>query len=279
MSNLALQVKDDIVAKIKNDQLVLPTLPEIALQVQEIAEDAATTIPQLTKIIAQDPAMTARIIKVTNSPLIRTSSPVTDLNTAISRLGIDFTSNLCVGLAMEQMFQATHDIIDKRMRSCWSRAMEVAATCQVLARHYTRLQPDQALLAGLIHQIGMLPILSYAEDNADLLHDSISLDLVLEKLHPSLGSYILRSWDFQPDLALVPKEYLNLKHTADSADYTDLVQVATLQSYAGSDHPLGKVNRTELGSFQRLGLAADEEVTQLEALSEEMEATQNALGM
>ena len=86
MSNLALQVKDDIVAKIKNDQLVLPTLPEIALQVQEIAEDAATTIPQLTKIIAQDPAMTARIIKVTNSPLIRTSSPVTDLNTAISRL-------------------------------------------------------------------------------------------------------------------------------------------------------------------------------------------------
>ena len=279
MSNLALQVKDDIVAKIKNDQLVLPTLPEIALQVQEIAEDAATTIPQLTKIIAQDPAMTARIIKVTNSPLIRTSSPVTDLHTAISRLGIDFTSNLCVGLAMEQMFQATHDIIDKRMRSCWSRAMEVAATCQVLARHYTRLQPDQALLAGLIHQIGMLPILSYAEDNADLLHDSISLDLVLEKLHPSLGSYILRSWDFQPDLALVPKEYLNLKHTADSADYTDLVQVATLQSYAGSDHPLGKVNRTELGSFQRLGLAADEEVTQLEALSEEMEATQNALGM
>ena len=127
MSNLALQVKDDIVAKIKNDQLVLPTLPEIALQVQEIAEDAATTIPQLTKIIAQDPAMTARIIKVTNSPLIRTSSPVTDLNTAISRLGIDFTSNLCVGLAMEQMFQATHDIIDKRMRSCWSSCLRKKA--------------------------------------------------------------------------------------------------------------------------------------------------------
>ena len=277
MSNLALQVKDDIVAQIKNDQLVLPTLPEIALRVREIAEDASTTIPQLTAMIAQDPALTARIIKVTNCPLIRTSAPVTDLGTAISRLGIDFTSNLCIGLAMEQMFQATHDIIDKRMRQCWSRAMEVAATSQVLARHYTKLQPDQALLAGLVHQIGMLPILSYAEDHEDLLHDSLSLDLVLEKLHPTLGSYILRSWDFQPDLVMVPKEYLNLQHAAESADYVDLVQVATLQSYAGTDHPLGRVDRTGLGSFQRLGLDADEEATQLEALADEMDATHSAL--
>jgi len=277
MTNLALQVKDEIVAQIKNDELILPTLPEIALKVREIAEDANTTIQQLTQMIVQDPALTARIIKVTNSPLIRTSSPVTDLGTAIARLGIDFTSNLCVGLAMEQMFQATHDIIDKRMRECWSKAMEVASTCQVLARHYTKLKPDQALLAGLVHQIGMLPILAYAEDHEDLLHDSMSLDLVLEKLHPTLGSYILHNWDFLPELVMVPKEYLNLQHEADAPDYVDLVQVATLQSYVGSNHPLGKVDRSSLGSFQRLGLDADEEVTQLEALAEEMGATHSAL--
>ncbi|MAY15507.1 MAG: histidine kinase, partial [Oceanospirillaceae bacterium] len=156
MSNLAQQVKDDIVAQIKKDELVLPTLPEIALRVREVAEDANATIPQLSQIIAQDPALSARIIKVTNSPLIRANSPliranspVTDLGTAISRLGIDFTSNLAIGLAMEQMFQATHDIIDKRMRECWARAMEIASSAQVLARHFTKLQPDQAMLAGL----------------------------------------------------------------------------------------------------------------------------------
>lgn len=277
MTNLAVQVKNDIVAQIKNDELVLPTLPEIALRVREVAEDTNTTIPQLTQMISQDPALTARIIKVTNSPLIRTSSPVMDLGTAISRLGIDFTSNLCIGLAMEQMFQATHDIIDKRMRACWSRAMEIAASAQVLARHFTKLQPDQALLAGLVHQIGMLPILAYAENHEDLLQDSLSLDLVIEKLHPSLGSYILRSWEFMPQLVTVPKEYLNLNHSTDQADYVDLVQVATLQSYAGSDHPLGKVRRSELGSFRRLGLDADDEVTQWEELSEEVSATESAL--
>lgn len=277
MTNLALQVKDDIVAKIKNDELILPTLPEIALRVREVAEDVNSTIPDLTQIIAQDPALTARIIKVTNSPLIRTSSPVTDLATAISRLGINFTSNLAMGLAMEQMFQATHDIIDKRMRECWSHSMEIAASAQVLARHFTKLQPDQAMLAGLIHQIGILPILTYAEEHEDLMRDSLSLNLVIDKLHPALGSYILKSWDFIPELVLVPKEYLNLKREVAAADYADLVQVATLQSYAGSDHPLGKVDRSQVPSFSRLGLDADDEVTQWEALEEEMGATGSAL--
>ena len=277
MSNLALQVKDEIVRQIKNDELVLPTLPEVALQVRDVAEDVNATINDLAQIIARDPALSARIIKVTNSPLVRTSSPVTDLGTAIARLGINFTSNLAIGLAMEQMFQATHDIIDRRLRECWSHSMEIAASAQVLARHFTKLQPDQAMLAGLVHQIGMLPILAYAENHEGLLSDSLSLDMVLEKLHPALGAYILRSWKFQPELAEVPKEYLNLQHQAAQADYTDLVQVATLQSYAGTNHPLARVKRSELGSFRRLGLDVDEEVTILEDLADELSASQAAL--
>lgn len=106
-TDLAKQVKDDIVAQIKNDELVLPTLPEIALKVREVAENPNATIDELCDVISRDPALSARIIKVTNSPLLRTSMPVDDLVAAVSRLGIDFTSNLAIGLAMEQMFQAT----------------------------------------------------------------------------------------------------------------------------------------------------------------------------
>lgn len=276
MTRLAIQVKDEIVALVKNDRLVLPTLPEIALQVREVAEDPSATIQDLTQIVGRDPALTARIIKVTNSPLVRASAPVTDLGAAVSRLGIIYTSNLAIGLAMEQMFQATHDIIDNRLRASWSRSLEIAASSQVLARHFTNLQPDKAMLAGLIHQIGMLPILSYAENHDGLLADSFSLDLLLEKLHPALGSYILRQWKFQPELINVPKEYLNLEHQSDQADYCDVVQVATIQSYAGTDHPLGKVARNELGSFKRLGLDADE-AGEWEELSEELTAGQQAL--
>lgn len=276
-TDLAKQVKDDIVAQIKNDELVLPTLPEIALKVREVAEDPNATIDDLCSVISRDPALSARIIKVTNSPLLRTSMPVDDLVAAVSRLGIDFTSNLAIGLAMEQMFQATHDMIDHRMRQCWAQAMEVAATAQVLARHFTNLKTDQAMLAGLVHQIGILPILAYAENNASLLADSLSLDKVIDRLHPALGAYILRSWDFPAEIIEAAKHYLDRSYQADTPTYTDLIQVATFQSYAGTDHPLAKVDRSQLGSFKRLGLDSDEEVTQLDALSEEMGATQSAI--
>ena len=278
MTNLAKQVKDDIVAQIKNDELVLPTLPEVALRVREIAEDVDASITDLTSVIGQDPALAARIIKVTNSPLIRVSSQITDLSTAISRLGINFTSNLAIGLAMEQMFQATHDNIDKRMRECWSRAMEIAASAQVLAKHFTKLHSDQAMLAGLVHQIGMLPILSYAEHHEGLLSDSYSLDMVLDKLHPSLGAYILKSWEFPEELVLVPRNYLNLDFQASEATYVDLVQVATVQSYVDTDHPLSEVDSSKLGSFQRLGLDSDNDITQWDSLSEEVGETHAAIG-
>lgn len=277
MTQLALQVKDDISALLKSDKLVLPTLPEAALQVREVAEDVNSSIGDLVKIIARDPALTARIIKVSNSPLVRANSPVTDVHTAVARLGISFTSNLAIGLAMEQMFQATHDIIDSRMRACWTRSLEIASSAQVLARHFTRLPPEQALLAGLMHQIGILPILAYAETNEDLLADSFSLDLVIEKLHQPLGAYILRSWKFPAEIVLVAREYLKFDREVPTADFCDLVQVATLQSYDGTAHPLAKIDRNSVGAFRRLGLVSDGNVKHLEDLSEELEQSQSAL--
>lgn len=275
---LVKQVKQEIIQALENDELVLPTLPEVALQVRDVAEDVTSSISDLTTILARDAALSARMVKVANSPLIRASVPVSDLNTAVSRLGIDLTSNLAMGLAMEQMFQATSDIVDKRMRACWSKSIEIAASSQVLARHFTDLQPDQALLAGLTHQIGKLPILAFAEHNETLLNDSFALGKVITVLHPSLGSYILKMWDFPEELVAVSKNYLLFDRQVDKVDYADIVQVATLQSYAGTDHPYTKLDWTEISSFDRLGLDPSTLIAEMEEVSEEITETQGALG-
>ena len=275
---LVQQVKQDIIKALENDELVLPTLPEVALQVRDVAEDVTSSITDLTAILSRDAALSARMVKVANSPLIRASVLVSDLNTAVSRLGIDLTSNLAMGLAMEQMFQATSDIVDKRMRACWSKSVEIAASSQVLARHFTDLQPDQALLAGLTHQIGKLPILAFAEENESLLNDSFALGKVLTVLHPSLGSYILKMWDFPEELVAVSKNYLLFDRKVDKVDYADIVQVATLQSYAGTEHPYTKLDWTQISSFDRLGLDPTTLIAEMEGISEEVTETQGALG-
>ncbi len=276
MSKLAEKVQQELIRAIDNDELVLPTLPEVALKVREAAEDPDIGIPQISKVIGNDAALTARIIKVVNSPLLRTNKEITDLQMAVSRLGINYTCNLATGLAMEQMFQATSDVVDRKMREVWNKSTEIAGICHVLCKNFTRLPADQATLAGLVHQIGVLPILTYAEEHSELLADSISLNHVIEQIHPIIGDKILRTWDFPELIAQVPSQYLDFSRDSAKVDYVDIVQVATLQSYLGSQHPYTQLDWSRIPAFAKLGLDPNVDMQEDEDLSAAMEA---AMGM
>ncbi|MDO6823934.1 HDOD domain-containing protein [Marinobacter sp. 1_MG-2023] len=271
MSNIAETIKADLTAAIENDKLILPTLPEAALQVREIAESEDSAIGDLVKVISNDTALSARIIRVCNSPLFRGNRAIENLNMAVSRLGMAYTSSLAMGLAMQQMFQATSDMIDKRLRATWQTSTEVAGVCHVLAQHYTKLKPDQATLAGLVHLIGVLPILRYVEDE-DVQISSIMLDNVIEQLHPRIGAAILKKWDFPKELQNVPLEYANFKREIPSADYADLVMVANLQLIADSEHNWAQMDWTAISAFDRLGLDPNIDMSEEEDLNAQMEA-------
>lgn len=277
MSKLAEKVQKELIQAIDNDELVLPTLPEVALKVREAAENPDIGIPQLSKVIGNDAALTARIIKVVNSPLLRTNKEITDLQMAVARLGINYTCNLATGLAMEQMFQATSDVVDRKMREVWNKSTEIAGICHVLCKHYTRLLPDQATLAGLVHQIGVLPILTYAEEHSELLADSISLNHVIEQIHPIIGDKILRTWEFPELIAMIPSQYLDFTRDSAKVDYVDIVQVATLQSYLGSEHPYTQLDWSQIPAFRKLGLDPSQNLNEDEDLSAAMEAAMSML--
>ena len=277
MSKLADKVQQELIQAIDNDDLVLPTLPEVALKVREAAEDPNIGTPQLSKVIGNDAALTARIIKVVNSPLLRTNKEITDLSMAINRLGINYTCNLATGLAMEQMFQATSDVVDRKMREVWNKSTEIAGICHVLCKQFTRLLPDQATLAGLVHMIGALPILTYAEDHNELLSDSISLNHVIEQIHPIIGDKILRTWEFPEQIAMVPSQYLDFSRDSAKVDYVDIVQVATLQSYIGTEHPYTKLDWSQIPAFAKLGLDPSQDIHEDEDLNAAMEAAMSML--
>lgn len=276
MSGVVEQVSQEIVQAIKGDSLVLPTLPEVALSVRDVAEDPESDLDDLGKEISNDPALSARIVKVSNSPLFRTSKEITDLKMALMRLGMAYTANIATGLAMEQMFQATSSIVDRRMRESWQRSSEIAGICHVLCRHRTSLHPDQATLGGLIHQIGVLPILTFAEEHPVLLKDSFSLDSVIKKLHPAIGTAILKKWDFPKELQKVPINHLKYDRDNPSADYADIVTVAMLQSDMAKETGRDDIDYRQVKAFGRLGLEADSHINSSD-LSEDMEAAYEML--
>src|SRR5471032_268190 len=252
MNKLAEKVQRDLVKAIDNDDLVLPTLPEVALKIRKAAEDPEISVSTLSKVIGGDTALSARLIKVVNSPLLRASHEVTDLHTAITRLGVNYSSNLAIGLVMEQIFHARSEVVEQKMRDVWRKSLEIAGVSYALCRSYTQLKPDQAALGGLVHQIGVLPILTYAEDHYELLSDPVSLNHVIDRIHPLLGDKLLSGWYFSDMLAKLPGQYLDLERDSASLDYIDLVQVAVLYCHRGTDHPLANVSVASLPAIQKL---------------------------
>lgn len=268
----AKEIATQIIEAIDKDELVLPTLPEVALSVREVADDPEASITDLSRVISQDAALSARIIKVANSPLFRAPREIEDLNMALSRLGMQYTSNLAIGLAMEQMFQATNDFVDKKLREVWARSGEIAGICHMLCKHRTKLRPDQAALSGLVHQIGVLPILAFAEDNQELLQNKAALEKIIEAIHPHIGIKILTSWEFHSDMRQVPKDCFRFTRQAPQADYADIVTIAMLQSYIADGSKYTDTDLTQVTAFARLGIEPVIETAEGEDLSEEMAA-------
>ena len=271
MSKLAEIIERQVTNAITDDELDLPTLPEVALRIRDAAESENVSANSLQAVISQDPALSGQMIKMANSPMFRATRTIDDLNMALSRLGVEYAANLATGLAMQQMFQATTEIIDRKLRSVWSTATEIAAISGVLAKCFTSLRPDQATLAGLTHSIGVLPILAWAEQNSNLLSDSMTLDRVIDNIHGSLGTMILKSWDFPPELVLVPSSHNDLTRKVADVDYVDIVTVATLQNIAGTEHPLTKIDWNEIQAFRNLGLDPNMESSELEEFHGDVE--------
>jgi len=271
---------NELVDAIKNDRLTLPTLPEVALKIRDAALDPEVNSNTLASVIGQDVALSARIIKVANSPLLRGAITVDNLQLAITRMGISFVRNLATGLAMEQMFQATHDSVDKRLRKSWEHSLEVAAISHVLASSFTNLKPDQATLAGLIHQIGMLPILTLAEENPEILEKEEVLDKIISRLHGRVGKAIMKAWEFPEELLDVPTGCLDLARHSDGhgADYVDVVTVAKIQSYTEATTPYPDLDTSTVPAFAKLGLGGGMEVHLVDTIAEDVDNARVAFG-
>lgn len=230
MADLAATIKTELQTALDSDQLELPTPPEVALRIRDEAESTSVTGASLATIIRADPGLAASLLRVANSALFRGVRVIDELPAAINRMGLEYAANLATGLAMQHMFQATSELVDRKLRQTWRYSTLVADLSAYIAKHHSRLRVDQAMLAGLTHTIGTLPILAWAEENDDLLRDSMTMDRVVDSLHGSLGTMILQHWDFPDPIAMVPSQYLDHTRHTETPDYISIVSVASNQA-------------------------------------------------
>lgn len=230
--NMRQRALDTVREHFKLNALKLPSLPEVTAQVRAVAVDPRATADNLAATILRDPALTARLIRIANSPLLRGRMEVRTLAQAITRLGFHYVRDLATALALEHSFEPQTASSQQLMQRIARRSRDVAAISHVLARHCTSLQPEQALLAGLLHYIGALPLLVAvaAEDGAEPAGVG-DIFAMIESCHAEVGVKLLRHWHFAEEIASVPGVYRDGARDPEAApDYGDVVAVASLLS-------------------------------------------------
>ena len=111
-SDLSARVISELMAELESDKLVLPSLPEVALKIREAIDDPNVTSAAIAKVISTDAALTARLIQVANSPLVRGNRAIDGLDAAVTRMGNTMVKNVANSLIVQQMFQPTTDLSD-----------------------------------------------------------------------------------------------------------------------------------------------------------------------
>jgi len=261
---------DSLLQNLEKNALSLPILPDVALKVHSLLDNPKATVTDIAKALSMDAAISARVIQVANSPMFRGRSPIEDLNTAILRMGHSLVRSLVTVMLVEQAHHPKSPFLRERISRLWKHNTQVAALSYIFARNYTTLKPDEAMLAGLLHDIGVLPILEHALLFPDITNSPETLEQALRETHTLIGKRILETWKFPQAFITVAAEHENLaRESSVVPELIDVVMVANLHSTITICGPRPKVKWNELSAFKALGLTPEESIQTLkEAASE-----------
>jgi HD-like signal output (HDOD) protein len=251
-----------------SDVLELPALPEIAVRMQAAMKDPDIDIERLSRLAGMDLAVAGGLLKAASSAVYGTGKPVNSLRDAIVRLGLTVTRRLVVTIAVRQIFRTESALLRKRMQALWNRSVMVSALSFVIARRCQGFDPENALLAGLLHHVGAVPILGYAARYPERISDR-DLDGCIDKLRVVLGELVVESWGLGSSVQEVIAECGHWhRERSGPPDVCDLVIVAQLYflNEQGACEDLPRYD--EVPAFRRLGLSAPDASGRLELIEE-----------
>ena len=239
----------------------LPPFPDTALRVRDALNDPDVSIDTLSGIVLSEPTLAARLMRMANSAMMRRGTlEITDIKTAISRVGLDMVQNAAVSLAASEAFQAPdgsplREQLDKTRR----HSIKVCALAYVLAKNVRNSgKPDEAMLAGLLHAIGKFYILTRADDFPELFANSEALEQLLNEWNTGVGRAIVESWGFPEEIVTAVDEHEMIDREGfGQADIADIVIVANMLAKAEEEPATELPDLDQLPSLSRMKIDSE----------------------
>jgi len=280
-SNVAFDFVRTLAAELSAGNVDLPSFPEIAIRVRRVLSDPKSSVDQVVRVVGSEPALAARLLRISNSAsLNRSGRPVNDLRTAINRIGYNMVRSASISFSMAQIRKSNKLAgLEHHLTDLWQRSTLVAAFAYVLARNCTKVNPDEAMLTGMMHGIGKLYVLTRAIDHPELFVSDNTLNDIIGDWHASIGKAILENWNFSEAMANAVGDQADFTRSVEGpADLSDVIVIAILMASHVGDIPGLEAALNGVGAAERLGL--DEAKTQavMSESAAEVTALSQALG-
>lgn len=280
-SNLAFDFVRTLAAELSRGNVDLPSFPEIAVRVRRILADPKSAVGQVVRVVGSEPALAARLLRIANSAsLNRSGRAVTDLRTAINRIGYNMVRSASMSFSMAQIRKSNKlKGLEHHLNKLWQSSTSAAALAYVLARNCTKVNPDEAMLTGMMHGIGKLYVLTRAVDHPGLFANDQALNEIIDEWHASIGRAILENWNFSEAMARAVGEQANFdRPEAGPADLSDVIAISILMASHGTEDTGLGVDLHELGAAKRLGLDLEKIQAVMRESADEVNALSAALG-
>jgi HD-like signal output (HDOD) protein len=270
-----------LAAEASAGRIEIPAFPDVAMRIRHVLADDNCDAGKVAKVVSAEPALAARLLHMANSAAFnRGGARVTELKTAIARIGFANVRTASLAHAMEQLRNADAlEPIRQPLNALWERSVKVAAMSHVAARRWTRISPDHALLAGLMHAMGRLYIMTRAANHPGLFADAAAYQQIVNQWQAPIARLVLESWEMAPDVVDAVEKFENPdREPGASPDLTDVLAVAYLLASFPSDPEALEAQLAATSSSTRLGLTGESVQKVLQESADELASLHAALG-
>ena len=227
-----------LAAELSGGKVELPGFPHIVMRVQRVLSDDKADATKIVRVIGSDPVLATQLVRMANSAALNpAATAVTDLRAAVTRVGVDTVRSATIAFAMRQLREApTLRGLEMQLGVLWRRSVQVASLCCVIARRLTSVNPDTALLAGLLQGIGRLYILTRASRHRSLFCDAAAYQAIEHDWHLSIAAALLENWGIADEIVQAVHESENLdRESRGVPTLTDVLVVGTLLADLNGD--------------------------------------------
>lgn len=231
---------EQVIADIQADGLELPGFPEAVLRIQRTLQFPDASVDDVVRILSSEPALAAHALRIVNSVVFRLrDGEITDLRTAVNRLGFNLVRSIAVAFAIQQLRlgETYSPAARAEIETIWRDSVNTASICFVLAKHCTQVNADQALLAGLLHVLGRLYLVMRIEAG----DETASMDPLgsASAWHAAIGKAILEAWGLSEKLQHAVEHQDDVDYDAAEVSLTDVLIAAKILRAGAAAEPAG----------------------------------------